>query len=137
MARYAQVTIGDVVLTQTGMDGGRPCKIEIPDLAIFDTTKTGQVLNSADGTPYAQLLNIGHKGKIFEVKTDWMTVAIYNAIKLIHETAKNTPNGITVEVVNDIGTYTLGTVPLVPNDIGYEKVSNGYVKGAVFRYSVT
>lgn len=137
MARYNQVQIGSVYLTSTGANGGKPCKVDVKGLGKLKTTKTGQVINSADGTPYAQLLSVGHKGLPIEVITDWMTKTVFDSVVSLIETAKNAASSITLVITGETGTFSLTTIPDVPEDIDFGSFSTSYIKGAIFRFKTT
>lgn len=137
MARFNQVKIGSVYLTSTGANGGTPCKVDVTGINALKTDKTGQVISSADGTPYAQLIDVNNKGIPLEVRTEWMLKAVFDSIVTIINNAKNAGTGITVEITGDTGNFTVSVIPYVPDDIVFELFRNGYIKGAGFRFITT
>lgn len=134
MARYHTVQIGSVYLTSTGASGGVPCKNQVSGLPALKTTKTGQIISSADGTPYAQLLSVSHKGLPIEIVTEWMLKAVFDSIVALIESAKNASSSITLVITGDLGSFTVGVIPSVPDDIIFDIFRNGYIKNAGFRF---
>jgi len=137
MARYNEVKIDTVYLTSTGLVGGKPCKVNVPGLEQLQTTKTGQVANSANGTPYLQLIDFEHRGIKIQVETEWMSKTVYDSIVAIHEASKNGGTTIPIEISGDTGDFTFDVVCAIPQDISFEGFSNEYIRRAVFRYVIT
>jgi hypothetical protein len=136
MSRYNVVKIGTVFLTKDGTVTGKPCKCIVSGIELLKTTKTGQIVNSADGTPYAQLINFSHKGVVVEVKAEWMSKSVFDSIVALHETAKNNSSSIALAFTGDTGSLTGYGIPLIPRDIGFDGFTSGTIKGATFRYSI-
>lgn len=138
MARYNQVKIGSIYLTHNGLVGGKPCKITVPGLNRLMTSMTGQIISSADGTPYAQLIDVDNRGAKIEVISEWMDKTVFNSIVALHEASKNNGTTIALEIIGDTGTFNKNVIPTVPDDIiDPEGFSNNIIKKAGFRYTVT
>jgi hypothetical protein len=137
MSRYNEVQIGSTYLTSTGAGGGKPCKVQVKGLETLKTTKTGQIINSADGTPYAQLISVSHKGLPIEILTEWMTKTVFDAIVTLIENAKNGASTIALNISGDTGNFSLTVIPAVPDDIFFDSFRNNYIKGAGFRFMTT
>ncbi len=111
MARYNKIRIGTTWLTSDGTEFGFSCKVQVTGLEKLVTDKTGKIIGSANGTPYAQLIDVSNKGNQVSVLTDFMEVDVFDAIVAQFNSAKN--NGVTLglEIQGDTGTFLHDTLP--------------------------
>lgn len=132
--RYYSIQIGDVFLTSNAAEGGPACKTQVLGLSPLKTTKTGQVITAADGTPYAQLVNSQHKGLRIEIQVEWMSKSVFDQVVEIIENCKEEPESVTIHIIGDTGDFEFGAMPLVPDDIVFQEFRNNIVKGVTFRF---
>lgn len=137
MARYNLIQLGTIYLTSNGLSNGSPCKTQVNGLSPLKTDKTGQVFSSANGTPYAQLVDVDNKGTIIEIITEWMSKTVFDSIVTLINNTKNSAISITLVIAGDLGTFNLSVIPGIPDDIIVDEFRNGYIKGAKFRFVTT
>jgi hypothetical protein len=134
MARYNAVQIGSVYLTSTGAAGGLPCKTTIKGLESMKTSKTGQALISADGTPYLQVIDVDNRGIPVEITTDWMSKTVFDSVVALIESAINSASSIALVINGDTGNFSFNAVPAVPEQIFFQDFRNNYIRGAGFKF---
>lgn len=138
MARFNKVKIGsDTWLTSNGASDGAPCKVTVTGINFLKNTKTGSIKSSADGTPYVQLLDNGHKGVSIEIKVDFLIKSIFDTIVSKHNDSKNNQTVIALQILGDTGNFSFNAIPSVPNDIDFDGFTGGIIKSSVFRYVIT
>jgi hypothetical protein len=137
MARFNLIEIDGIYLTSNGLISGKPCKIQVKGLNRFATTKTGQIQNSANGTPYAQLIDFSHKGLELELLADFMAKSVFDSIVESFEDSKNDATTFPLIINGDTGNYSLTAMPKIPDDIDWAGFSGGIIKGATFRVITT
>lgn len=141
MARFYFVQIEDIYLTDTGLVGGDPCKLQIPGAAEFLFPFSGQTEISADGTPYNTIFE-GTKGKQLQIIVETLPETVWNDLRtLINEKITNSEN-LTISATGDIGNFTLSVLPQLPSPqlpspFSAESFRNGRVKNVRFSFITT
>lgn len=141
MARYNKIKItsglNTVWLTSNGLELGEECRTIVNGLEPFLFNKTGNIKISANGTPYAQMVNTDGRGNVIEIQCAFIEKTIYDQIVNIHNSAKNANNLIQLVITGETGDFTLETLPMLPKDISFESFSWGIIKNLVLRYIST
>lgn len=74
--------IGSIWLTDTGAEGGRPCKVEVDGVAGLLAPDQGNVSTGNDGTPFREKpLTPTGGGRPFALTAAFMTKTVYDALK--------------------------------------------------------
>lgn len=117
MARYYSLQIGTVYLTDTGLVGGKPCRIKIEPVESLRVNYAGQTAPSADGTPYTVAFAVGTKGRALTVTIDYLPKTVLDSLVTLINTALQNNTTITLIGTGDLGNFNLQAVPALPNPI--------------------
>jgi hypothetical protein len=137
MARYNTVKIGSSYLTQTGAAGGVPCKLSINNLDQLFTEKTGSVSNSADGTPFLQVVDVGQKGITLEILVETLTKDVFDDVVTAINSAVDDLTTIDFEISGDTGNFTGSAIPAMPKPITAASFRNQYIQNVTIRLVTT
>jgi hypothetical protein len=88
MARFYKIKIGSIWLTDTGAEGGRPCKVDVDGAAALLAPDQGNVSTGNDGTPFREKpLTPTGGGRPFVITAAFMTKTVYDNLKSALDTA--------------------------------------------------
>lgn len=138
MADYNLVQIGDIFLTDDGLETGVPCRTQIAGLDSMQLSHTGQINKAADGTPYAFLVENGLQGVDIEIRPFVMTDDVFDDIKDVISTALAGSTTVNVKISEGpFGNFDLNCLPLFPRPIEFPgEFINGRISDVVFRFTV-
>lgn len=137
MARYNHIQIGTIHLTNDGTAIGMECKTSVIGLNFLKTSKAGNIQYSADGTPYAQIIDVGNKGVALEIGADWMSKTVFDSIVALMNTALNTFATINIIITGDTGDFSVNCIPNIPDIVSWDSFISGTIKGVKFRFVTT
>lgn len=129
MARFNTVQIETLYLTETGLAGGIPCKLEVSGLEALLLAYQGSTAIAADGTPYAFVQsNAEAQGSPISVRIETITAAVLSSLKTLFNAALAGSTTLTVTVNGDLGNFSVGCQPLFPTPISPSgKFRNGRI----------
>ncbi len=133
MARYNRIQLGATYLTSNGLVGGIPCKVNVEGLGQLLFDKTGQIIQSANGTPYSQTIDVDKHGLVLTLTLDYVAQAVFNTLVAAINTAINAGNSIVLDILGDTGNYVLNVIPLIPDPVTHEGFSGAIIKQMVIK----
>lgn len=134
MARFNEIQIGSLYLTDTGLVGGVKCKSEVDGLDALLLNYTGAVIIAADGTPHAQIAdNTEGKGAPIAIRPFVLTTSVFTSLKTIFNTALAGGTSINVIITGDTGTFNLQCLPGLPKPIAG---SGKFINGRIFEETI-
>lgn len=137
MARYNLIKIGTIYLTNDGTQTGKECKTSVTGLNLLKTTKIGNIQYAADGTPHANLIEVGQKGVPIEITVDWLAKTVFDNINTTINDALNNMTTINVIITGDTGTFNVNVIPGLAEPIDWAGFSSGIIKGAKYKFVTT
>lgn len=129
MARFNTVQIETLYFTDTGLVGGKPCKIEVTGLDALSLASTGAIAIAADGMPYAFVAsNAEGQGVPIRIAPEQLTTALFASLKTIINAAIAGSTTLTVIITGDTGTFNLECLPALPKPLEFPgKFRNGRI----------
>jgi len=129
MARFNEVQIGSVFLTETGDDGDTGVKSDVTGLEGLYSGYTGSTVDSIGGPSWNfSRENLG-EGVRIEIRPESIPKTVLDLVKAALDAV--TPTNATVQCVftGDTGTYDVNCKPVLPIAAGFGgKFINGRIK---------
>jgi hypothetical protein len=131
VARFNTVQIETLYLTETGLSGGIPCKVEVSGLEALMLAYSGSVAIAADGTPYSFVQsNAEAQGSPIAILIEHLTTGVLSSLKTLFNAAIGGGTTLTVVINGDLGNFSLECQPLFPKPIDPSgKFRNGRIFG--------
>lgn len=112
MANFYRINIDSIYLTSTGLVGGIPCKLDIPNAdSLFDDFAQNPVIAN-DGTPLVQIFENGNSGKQIDINIEVMPKTVWESLLALRNTAKTNSDTTQIVGIGDIGNFDVGAIPL-------------------------
>lgn len=138
MADYNLVKIGDVCLTNDGLETGMPCRTEVRGTAALKHVKTGIIRRAADGTPYRYSMPNEGKGLTVVIILPVTEDTVMDSVVAENNDAMNAQTTVRVVIQGDTGDFDLQCEVDMPNGIDFPGTfSNGRVDGVGFTYVIS
>lgn len=136
MARFYRIQLDSIYLTQTGLEAGTPCKLQISGLEDLLTPIAGTVEPSASGIPQFQTL-AWIAGKQFEISVEVILEDVWNSIKSLINSALENNTPFTVSGTGDIGDFSVSAMPNPQKPFSASEFINGRIKNSTIRLITT
>lgn len=139
MARFYKIKIGSIWLTDTGLEGGRPCKIIVPEAAALLVADRGNVSVGNDGTPFRETpLTPTGGGRPFTILAANMATAVFDSLKTALDTAAGSNAAINITGEGTPGDFDVDAVVFDnPEYINFEGFGEDYVKNVKMSFVTT
>lgn len=133
MSRFYKVKIGDIWLTNSGLESGIACKIDIPDAVDLLTTTAGVAIPSISGAPVFQTIP-WTAGKQFDVRIEThLYKAQWDALKALLNDSLENGTSFTVSAAGDIGDFSVTARAFPQKPFSAAAFTNGRIVKPVFR----
>jgi hypothetical protein len=131
MPRFYKIMIGSIWLTDTGAEGGRPCKTEVQGVAGLLVPDNANVSIGADGTPFREKpLTPTGAGRGFSITAAFMTKSVYDSLKSALDTAAGSNADFNVTGAGTPGDFDVDAIVFDnPEYISYAGFSGDNLKG--------
>lgn len=139
MARFYKIMIGSIWLTDTGLEPGRPCKVEVAGVPGLLVPDQGNVSIGADGVPFREkpLVPTG-AGRPFSIMAAFMTKTVYDALKSALDTAAGGNADFNVTGSGTPGNFDVDAIVFDnPQYISYAGFSGDNLKGVTISLITT
>jgi hypothetical protein len=132
MARFYQIQIDDIYLTNTGLVGGIACELEVSNIEDLAATVIGVSVPAIGGkvrqtVPWTA-------GKDFEIKVNVMFSTLYEDLEAFLVDANETDTSFTVRIIGDIYDLTLTVKARLQKPISRSGFQNGVTNGVVLGF---
>ena len=133
MARFYQVQIDSIYLTDDGSAGGIACKLSIPNVEDLLTTMTGAAVPAIGGGAVLQLVP-WTSGKQFEILIETVMEDVWNdLLELILDALEN-DTSFTIVGTGDAGDFNVSVKPFPVKPFSLQSFINGRIRGAFFKF---
>ncbi len=137
MAKFYTIQLDDVYLTDTGLESGDPCKLEVTGADALLFPFTGSTIISVDGTPVNQVFAAETRGRVLEIKPLVIAAELWTDIVALINTALGNSGTINIIGTGDIGNFDVEALPLMPRPFEAKEFKNGRIKNPIFRFITT
>lgn len=111
MARFYTIQLDTIYLTDTGLVGGNPCKLDIPNASdIIDGFAQNPVVGNDGQVKVQNFAQIN--GKVFTINITRLTKAVWESLLSLRTTALGSSATITVIGTGDVGNFDIEAIPL-------------------------
>lgn len=137
MGDYNLVQLGTIYFTEDGLVTGLPCRVDTQGVDLATLAFTGSVVKSANGTPYAFILE-NTAGFDLQLKPFVISVGVFNDIKDLIETITDDNDTLDLVITGDVcGTLTMTCIPTFPNPLPFPGMQeNGTLQNASINVTV-
>lgn len=134
MARFYRIQIGSIYLTKSGLSTGLPAKLQVRGADALLQTKAGQIVQAADGTPYAQIVDFA-VGKRLEILIEtYLLEAVWDSLVAAINSALQNGTNLMIVGTGDTLDFSVSAMPLLPAPFESEGFENGRILKPVFRF---
>ena len=137
MARFFRIQLDSIYLTETGLIGGTPCKLQLTGADALLSNFTGSVTPSVDGTPVMQIFENGTKGKVLEMRIETLLADVWTSVVALINTALENSETINIIGTGDVGNFNVDAKPLLPKPFEAHEFINGRLKSVVLSFITT
>lgn len=130
--KFYKVKIGDIWLTDTGLETGDQCKLEISNVEDLMTTVSGVAIPSASGVPIFQMMP-WTSGKQFEIRINVVNLQVYNDLKTLLLASLESLESFEVVATGDTGNFTVNALPFPNKPYSAQRFKNGRIYAVVLR----
>lgn len=142
MARYYEISLDTIVLTEDGLSGSRKCKCKINNVNKIQRKYSGTTEPSGDGTQYTVLFDSEEsyaKGVDIPIEVNHLDADVLLSIIELHKSKAISSEPINlVAVGGDPGNFNIQVVPIYPDPVeGGDEFSTGILKSVKLNYRTT
>ncbi len=130
---FYRIQIEDVALTKDGTNAGRNCLLTVAGADALLQTKTGNVFQALDGTPYAQL-SAFTKGKTLEIQVEILMQSVWQDVVALINNALANQSALNINGTGDLGDFDVNAIPLVPKPYEARDFIDGRIIQPKFRF---
>ncbi len=130
--RYNLVKIGDIWLTNDGLETGKPCKVEITGIDQLRGAYTGVTVRSAANTPYTFIMNNTLKGVQLVISPLVIMDTVLDDLEDAFDAAALAGDTLEMSIEGDTGTYTLEVTGFYSDGVKPVQFTGEFNNGRIF-----
>lgn len=117
MARFNRVKINDLYLTSTGLVGGKPCELSIPNLDALEIEYAGNTVKAADNFPHDFITEFDGRGIDLPIIVSYFPQAILGSLKTLFAASIVGDDDLLVLITGgDLGDFSVDARPTFAPD---------------------
>jgi len=130
--RYNLIKIGDIWLTDTGTDIGKPCKVEIEGIDRLKGAYSGVTVRSAANTPYTFIMNNTLKGSLLVVSPLVIMDTVLDDLEDAFDAAVLAGDTLEMSIEGDTGTFTLEVTGFYSDGVKPIQLTGEFNNGRIY-----
>lgn len=140
MARYFKIHLTgtdaedapiSIWLTSNGDEGGKPCRVTIPEAALLLAKHSANTTVASDGTPRNEIPHVSGKGRPFTIEMAWCATSVWEDLKEFIDNCVDIGHTIRVATTEgEPGDIDVESIPMFkPDPYTWTDMRTGYIRG--------
>lgn len=133
MARFYEIQIDSIYLTDTGADDGVPCKLQISNLEDLLVSVAGIAIPTASGSVVTQNVE-WTSGKQFDIRIETLMKDVYDDLKTLINDALDDDTDFEIVGAGDSGDFSVTVKPFPQKPYSAASFINERIKGVNLKF---